>query len=78
MQYMQVVIKSISLFEPKLAEKTIHLSHGIVRLAGGKKMSSRKGNILEALDIIIATSEAYLEIHKQTDAKAKNQLLSAQ
>lgn len=58
MQYMQVVIKSISMFEPKLAERTIHLNHGMVKMVGGNKMSSRKGNILRAQDVLDAAHEA--------------------
>jgi arginyl-tRNA synthetase len=42
----------------KLVEATSHLTHGIVKLAGGVKMSSRKGNILRAVDVLDAASEA--------------------
>lgn len=54
-EYMKVVLKSIEQFAPELAAATMHLTHGIVKLAGGEKMSSRKGNILGALDIIADT-----------------------
>ena len=60
-EYMKVVLKSIEQFEPKLAQTTTHLTHGIVKLAGGEKMSSRKGNILratEVLDVAAAASKA--------------------
>lgn len=52
MQYMQTVIKSIEQFAPEPAKRTTHLTHGVVMLQGGVKMSSRKGNIVSALDII--------------------------
>src|SRR6185437_10877693 len=42
-QYMQVVIASIKQFAPEPAERTRHLTHGVVKLQGGVKMSSRKG-----------------------------------
>jgi len=57
-EYMKVVLKSIEQFEPKLVERTKHLTHGLVKLQGGKKMSSRKGNIVGATDILEATAKA--------------------
>lgn len=60
-QYMAVVLKAIEQFEPKLVEATSHLTHGIVKLQGGVKMSSRKGNILRAVDVL----ETALEANKQ-------------
>lgn len=57
-EYMKVVIKSIEQFEPTLAERTRHFTHGNVKLAGGVKMSSRKGNFLRAVDVLdIAADE---------------------
>lgn len=57
-QYMQVVIKSIEQFEPEPARRTRHITHGVVKLAGGVKMSSRRGNVVTALDILEAAREA--------------------
>ena len=57
-QYMEVVIKSIEQFAPEPAKRTHHLTHGVVKLQGGVKMSSRKGNIVSALDILAAAREA--------------------
>lgn len=57
-QYMQVVLKTLSSFYPEAAERTTHLTHGLVKLPGGVKMSSRKGNILLASDILNAAEEA--------------------
>jgi arginyl-tRNA synthetase len=51
-EYMKVVIKSIEQFEPELAKRTRHFTHGNVKLAGGVKMSSRKGNFLRAVDVL--------------------------
>ena len=56
--YMKVVLKSIELFMPDLPKKTLHITHGIVKLAHGSKMSSRKGNIVKASDIIDAANKA--------------------
>ena len=66
-QYMAVVIKAMSLFAPDLANQTTHLTHGMVRLSGGKKMSSRAGNILEADDVLSAASEAASKIADKQD-----------
>lgn len=60
-QYMQVVIASIRQFAPEPAERTRHLTHGIVKLQGGKKISSRKGNGPKALEILAAAREAGAE-----------------
>jgi arginyl-tRNA synthetase len=57
-EYMKVVLKSIEQFRPELTKATTHLTHGMVRLAGGEKMSSRLGNTLRAVDVLNAASEA--------------------
>lgn len=58
MQYMQVVIKAIEQFAPEPAQRTRHLTHGVVKLQGGVKMSSRKGNVVTALEILEAARAA--------------------
>lgn len=57
-EYMKVVLKAVEHFYPDAAERTRHLTHGIIKLPGGLKMSSRKGNILRASDIIEAAEQA--------------------
>lgn len=57
-EYMKVVLKSVEQYEPELVARTTHLTHGNLRLTGGRKMSSRKGNVLLALDVLDAASEA--------------------
>ncbi|HSX43508.1 MAG TPA: arginine--tRNA ligase [Candidatus Saccharimonadales bacterium] len=57
-QYMRVVLASIAKFAPEPAQRTRHLNHGIVKLQGGVKMSSRKGNVVTALEILSAAREA--------------------
>lgn len=56
-EYMKVVLKSIEQFRPELARATRHITHGNVKLAGGVKMSSRKGNFLRAVDVIDIAGE---------------------
>jgi arginyl-tRNA synthetase len=51
-EYMKVVQAAMAKLEPSLAGRTIHLTHSMIRMAGGVKMSSRKGNGLRAMDII--------------------------
>ncbi len=50
--YMKVVLASVEEYAPKLVERTRHYTHGLVKLKGGVKMSSRKGNFLKAVDTI--------------------------
>lgn len=64
-EYMKVVLKSIEQFQPELVKKTVHLTHGQVKLAGGVKMSSRKGNILRAVDVLDAAVAANKELTGQ-------------
>jgi arginyl-tRNA synthetase len=61
-QYMAVVLKAIEQFAPELAHATTHLTHGIVKLQGGVKMSSRKGNILRAQDVLDTAAEANMKL----------------
>lgn len=68
-QYMQVVLKAIEQFAPELTRSTTHLTHGIVKMAGGVKMSSRKGNILRATDILDAAREANKEANGADDER---------
>lgn len=60
-QYMQVMLKSVEQFAPEPVERTKHLTHGVVKLQGGVKMSSRKGNVVTALEILDAARAAGAE-----------------
>jgi arginyl-tRNA synthetase len=57
-EYMKVVLLALSNFYPEVVERTRHLTHGMVKMVGGVKMSSRKGNILRAKDILEAAHKA--------------------
>lgn len=57
-EYMKVVLKSIEQFRPDLSSRTLHITHGNVKLSGGVKMSSRMGNFLRADDIINMVADA--------------------
>lgn len=68
-QYMAVVLKAIEQFAPELARSSTHLTHGLVRLAGGVKMASRKGNFLSAVDVLDAAALANKELNGATDER---------
>lgn len=57
-EYMKVVMKSLEAFLPEATARTTHITHGMVKLAGGVKMSSRKGNFLRAIDVLEAAEQA--------------------
>lgn len=66
-EYMKVVQKSIEQFEPELVKRSRHLTHGNIKLAGGKKMSSRKGTVVLALDVLESARRANQESNGKTD-----------
>lgn len=66
-EYMKVVQKSIEQFEPELTKRSVHITHGNLKLVGGKKMSSRKGNVLLALDVLEAARGATRELMGNDD-----------
>jgi len=49
--YFSVLLKAFEFIDKHIAEKTRHMSHGILRFSSGK-MSSRKGNIISAEDLL--------------------------
>lgn len=66
-EYMKVLLMAIAEFEPNISNRTTHLTHGMIKLSGGQKMSSRKGNVLMADDIIKAAKQANTELSGNTD-----------
>lgn len=69
-QYMAVVLKSIEQFAPELTRATTHLTHGVLKMKGGVKMSSRKGNILRAGDVLDAAAVANQQANGRDDERA--------
>jgi arginyl-tRNA synthetase len=49
--YFKVILKALEKISPEQAEKTKHISHGILRPSSGK-MSSRKGNVVSAEELL--------------------------
>lgn len=68
-QYMSVVLKAVEQFAPELANSTTHLTHGLVKLAGGVKMSSRSGNFLRAVDVLDIAHSANVEANSSRDER---------
>lgn len=66
-QYMAVVFKAMEQFLPDLIAKSKHIPHGMVRLAGNVKMSSRKGNIIPATEVLDLTAAASQELVGKED-----------
>ena len=69
LDYMKVVLKSIEQFEPDLVKKTSHLIHGLVKLPGNVKMSSRKGNFLKAVDVLNMIKDELKSAYNSEDEK---------
>lgn len=76
-EYMQVVLKAVEQFAPKLVQRTTHITHGLVKLAAespeqgrrsGTKMSSRSGNIIKAKDVLDAAAAANQRVNRQENA----------
>ena len=57
-EYFKVLIKALSIVAPALAKKTLHVSHGMMRLKGVGKMSSRSGKIVTAVELIEVVKKA--------------------
>ncbi len=64
-EYMQVVLKAVEQFAPELVKKTTHVSHGLVKMPGGVKMSSRKGNIVSAEAVLDMADTANKKINQK-------------
>ncbi len=69
LEYMKVVLKSIEQYAPDLVAKTAHLTHGLVKLPGNVKMSSRKGNFLKAVDVLGLVRDELKTAYDSTDEK---------
>lgn len=76
-EYFKVVLKAMSLVAPTVAEKTTHLSHGLVKLPEGK-MSSRTGKIISGEWLLMETKSRLSEIIDQNpkvEPQLKNEVI---
>ncbi len=69
LEYMKVVLKSVEQYAPELVERTSHLTHGLVKLPGNVKMSSRKGNFLKAVDVLDMVKDELKSAYDSSDEK---------
>ncbi len=65
-EYFKVLLSAMKEVFPDLAEKTKHISHGMLRLPEGK-MSSRTGNVITAESLIKEVKEKVLESMKESE-----------
>jgi len=74
--YFKVLLDAMSKVFPDLAKKTIHISHGMLRLPTGK-MSSRTGDVVTAESLIEDTKEkALAKISKETFSPSEQKELA--
>ncbi|KKQ20551.1 MAG: Arginine-tRNA ligase [Candidatus Nomurabacteria bacterium GW2011_GWA1_37_20] len=64
--YMKVVAKAISIIHPEYEKKMLHITHGMMKLAGGK-MSSRKGNVVTGELLLRDTISSIKEKMRERD-----------
>ena len=65
-EYFKVLLKALSMIRPELAERTRHISHGMVRLPTGK-MSSRTGSVITGDSLLNDVKEVILERSKEDE-----------
>lgn len=75
-EYFKVVLTALMQIRPDIAEKTQHLSHGMLRLATGK-MSSRKGNVITGEALLRQSFDGVMEKHGARDADMSEQDIHA-
>lgn len=74
-EYFKVLLDAMSRVYPELASKTVHVSHGMMRLASGK-MSSRTGDVITGESLITDLTEAAKA--RATESRADNPKVLAQ
>jgi len=76
-QYMEVMFASVAKFAPEPVSRSRHLTHGIVKMQGGVKISSRKGNGITALEILEAARQAAAEVNDGANTSSEETVLAA-
>lgn len=72
-EYFKVLLKALSLIRPDLAEKTVHISHGMVRLPSGK-MSSRTGDVITCEWLLDETKQKLKSAHPEMEENVSEKL----
>ncbi|MDO5481396.1 MAG: arginine--tRNA ligase, partial [Candidatus Saccharibacteria bacterium] len=73
-EYMKVIFKAEELVEPEVAKRSRHIAHGNLKLLGGVKMSSRKGNFVTAEEVIEAVKD---ELQRETGSEDMRVVMAA-
>ncbi len=75
-EYFKVLLKALSMIEPELAEKTKHISHGMVRLPSGK-MSSRTGDVVTGEWLLDETERKIKETYERVGGETLSKIAVA-
>jgi arginyl-tRNA synthetase len=73
--YFKVVIDALSKLDKDLSEKTTHVPHGMVRLPGKAKMSSRKGEIVRGDVLLDSVKEKVMNIMENSEQVDEDNIL---
>ena len=73
--YFRVVLDALSKLNKDLSEKITHVPHGMVRLPGKAKMSSRKGEIIRGDDLLDSVKEKVINIMEHSDQVDEDDIL---
>jgi len=71
--YFKVLLDALGKIRKDLAGKTVHISHGMVKLPGAEKMSSRKGKIIEAQWLLDETKRRVLAVMEENGKNEKDE-----
>lgn len=72
-EYFKVLRKALEQFDKELADKIVHISHGMMRLPSGK-MSSRTGNVVTGESLIDSVKKRVLEITKERNIENQEEI----
>ena len=72
--YFRVVLDALSQLEPLIANRTVHFGHGMVKLPGAEKMSSRKGKIIEGEWLLNEAKRRVEEIMRKSEKWSESEI----
>ena len=72
--YFNVVLDALSQLEPLIANSTVHFGHGMVKLPGAEKMSSRKGKIIEGEWLLNEAKRKVEEVMRKSEKWSESEI----
>jgi arginyl-tRNA synthetase len=72
--YFKVVLDALSQLHPEVASRSKHFSHGMVKLPGAEKMSSRKGKIIEGEWLLDETKKRVEHVMRESKKWSEDQI----